>query len=189
MERLRTFSSTLLCVVLAVASVHAWGENASEDDPSETLVRRSPALLERDSINQAHAPDLREIQFDEANVGALSSDRQAFDGVFAPHSSIAELHQFVSLKSAQPGARISHTRNPNGRFSLLRSTSETAASLFVSIGDGEAETLAARKTLRLDCDAFAEGSEFAIKNGDGKVIYADTIRCGDAISVHSEVAQ
>ncbi|MCY4040512.1 MAG: hypothetical protein OXF72_04555 [Gammaproteobacteria bacterium] len=113
----------------------------------------------------------------------LSSDGDPFLGVPAEHSSIAEIHRFEMLRPAAEGTwRTSHTHNPNGEFSLVRSSDAVQ----VSIGDAPSQTVTAHETLEIACN---EAQPVRIASDAGKIIYSGKLRCGDAIFVNLGAAQ
>ena len=189
MAHLRTQAASLLVVLMLAVSNPGLFAEQSATDGIETLTRQDPGLLEREPVRVWHDLDMQEMRLDTDGVGVLSTQADPFVGVLAEHSSMAELHRFETLKPNDGIWRISHTRNPNGEFSLVRSTSEEAESLRVSVGGAEAEMLEPRQTLLLACGAKLDGLEMRIETGAGKVLYTGEMRCGDAVSVNRGVAQ
>ncbi len=173
-------ASLLVAWLLAVG--HS-GLRAEESTPDEvgTLERQIPKLIERGPSLGGSDSDLRETRIDVEGIGTQSIQSDPFVGVLAEHSSVAELHRSETLRPSDGIWRTSHTRNPMGDFSLVRST----APMRVSIGNAPTNALEARETLELPC---GEAEEIRIETDAGKVIYTGEMRCGDAIYVNREVA-
>ncbi len=180
-------SAASLFVAFILALGHS-GLSAQESlDDAGTLERRTLGLSESTPRASDHRTELHETRLigtdSDTDIGALSSDSASFFGVFAEHSAVAELHRFETLRPADGIWRISHTRNPNGEFSLVRSSDAVQ----VSIGGAPSHAIAGYETLELACSKTAQA--IRIESDSGKNIYSGEMRCGDAIFVDRGVAQ
>ena len=185
----RIISSTLLCVLAAFGVQFAWTQDERAEASSDALRHQSQPSLEGKSLHQQRSLDMLEIQFEGASLSTFSNQAELLTARTSDKSSMVELVSSVSSRPAHQASRVSHTRNPNGSFSLLRSSEESAPPLTVYIGASAVRKLGARETVVFDCDRLESPSELSIKTEKGKEIYAGEMNCGDAISVHLRAAQ